>query len=82
MIKHARLLNTLASARPEGLKALAKQLPPMRDTVKGIDSHLGEVLVAEAHIHALSGEEGYGMIIAQSVFQRRTVFSVPCDRSR
>ncbi|WP_424982487.1 phosphonate C-P lyase system protein PhnG [Maritalea sp. S77] len=33
---------------------------PMRDTVDGTAFHLGEVLVAEAHIRAL-GQEGYGM---------------------
>lgn len=33
---------------------------PMRDTVEGTAFHLGEVLVAEAHIRAL-GQEGYGM---------------------
>lgn len=33
---------------------------PMRDTVEGTAFHLGEVLVAEAHIRAL-GHEGYGM---------------------
>ena len=33
---------------------------PMRDTVKGTDFHLGEVLVAEAHIRT-GGQVGYGM---------------------
>ncbi|MCF4099278.1 phosphonate C-P lyase system protein PhnG [Maritalea mediterranea] len=33
---------------------------PMRDTVEGTAFHLGEVLVAEAHIKAL-GQDGYGM---------------------
>ena len=33
---------------------------PMRDTVKGGAFHLGEVLVAEAHIRS-AGTEGYGM---------------------
>ncbi|TKT69849.1 phosphonate C-P lyase system protein PhnG [Aquamicrobium sp. LC103] len=40
---------------------------PMRDTVKGTDFHLGEVLVAEAHIRAPSGEEGYGMIVGRDL---------------
>ena len=33
---------------------------PMRDTARGTAFHLGEVLVAEAHIRAAGGE-GYGM---------------------
>lgn len=35
-------------------------LLPMRDTAQGRAFHLGEVLVAEAHVHA-EGIEGYGM---------------------
>jgi alpha-D-ribose 1-methylphosphonate 5-triphosphate synthase subunit PhnG len=34
---------------------------PLRDTVKGTDFHLGEVLVAEAHIRA-GGRDGYGLL--------------------
>jgi len=82
---HARLLDTLARAEPERLKALAGELLPglgpievlqsrtglvmlpMRDTVKGTDFHLGEVLVAEAHIRAPSGEEGYGMVVGRDL---------------
>jgi len=85
VMEHARLLDTLARARPEELKALAEKLLPglgtievvqsrtglvmlpMRDTVKGTDFHLGEVLVAEAHIRATSGEEGYGMIVGRDL---------------
>lgn len=41
---------------------------PMRDTVSGTDFHLGEVLVAEAHIrlrnHAI---EGYGMVVGRDL---------------
>lgn len=33
---------------------------PMRDTAQGTAFHLGEVLVAEAQLHA-GGQEGYGM---------------------
>lgn len=33
---------------------------PMRDTAQGTAFHLGEVLVAEVHLHA-GGQEGYGM---------------------
>ncbi|QGG91075.1 phosphonate C-P lyase system protein PhnG [Agrobacterium sp. MA01] len=41
---------------------------PMRDTVKGTDFHLGEVLVAEAHIRLRSnGTEGYGMIVGRDL---------------
>jgi len=39
---------------------------PMRDTVQGTDFHLGEVLVAEAHIRA-SGTEGYGMVVGRDM---------------
>lgn len=39
---------------------------PMRDTVEGTDFHLGEVLVAEAHIRA-AGTEGYGMIVGRDL---------------
>ncbi|MDA0185881.1 MAG: phosphonate C-P lyase system protein PhnG [Proteobacteria bacterium] len=33
---------------------------PMRDTAKGVNFHLGEVLVSEARI-AVDGRDGYGM---------------------
>lgn len=39
---------------------------PMRDTVQGTDFHLGEVLVAEAHLRA-SGVEGYGMVVGRDL---------------
>ena len=39
---------------------------PMRDTVQGTDFHLGEVLVAEAHIRA-NGTEGYGMVVGRDL---------------
>lgn len=39
---------------------------PMRDTVKGTDFHLGEVLVAEAHIR-VPGGEGYGMVVGRDL---------------
>ncbi|NJM82266.1 MAG: phosphonate C-P lyase system protein PhnG [Tabrizicola sp.] len=39
---------------------------PMRDTVQGTDFHLGEVLVAEAHIRA-AGTEGYGMVLGHDL---------------
>ena len=39
---------------------------PMRDTVQGTDFHLGEVLVAEAHLRAMGGE-GYGMIVGRDL---------------
>jgi alpha-D-ribose 1-methylphosphonate 5-triphosphate synthase subunit PhnG len=41
---------------------------PMRDTVKGTDFHLGEVLVAEAHLRA-AGTEGYGMVVGRDLEQ-------------
>lgn len=39
---------------------------PMRDTVKSTDFHLGEILVAEAHIRAAE-IEGYGMVIGRDL---------------
>jgi alpha-D-ribose 1-methylphosphonate 5-triphosphate synthase subunit PhnG len=39
---------------------------PMRDTVQGTDFHLGEVLVAEAHIRA-AGTEGYGIVVGRDL---------------
>lgn len=40
---------------------------PMRDTVQGTDFHLGEVLVAEAHLRLPSGIEGYGMVTGRDL---------------
>lgn len=42
---------------------------PMRDTVKSTDFHLGEVLVAEAHIRNNQGLQGYGMVIGRDLEQ-------------
>ncbi|GAA0604825.1 hypothetical protein GCM10008943_20500 [Paenochrobactrum glaciei] len=42
---------------------------PMRDTVKSTDFHLGEVLVAEAHIQNNQGLQGYGMVIGRDLEQ-------------
>ncbi|MBB6261420.1 alpha-D-ribose 1-methylphosphonate 5-triphosphate synthase subunit PhnG [Paenochrobactrum gallinarii] len=42
---------------------------PMRDTVKSTDFHLGEVLVAEAHIQNDQGLQGYGMVIGRDLEQ-------------
>jgi len=39
---------------------------PMRDTVQGTDFHLGEVLVAEAHLR-IAGGEGYGMVVGRDL---------------
>lgn len=39
---------------------------PMRDTVRGVDFHLGEVLVAEAHVR-LADVEGYGMVVGRDL---------------
>jgi alpha-D-ribose 1-methylphosphonate 5-triphosphate synthase subunit PhnG len=41
---------------------------PIRDTVQGTDFHLGEVLVAEAHLRA-AGTEGYGMVVGRNLEQ-------------
>ncbi len=43
---------------------------PMRDTVQGTDFHLGEVLVAEAHVTLKDhGVEGYGMVTGRDLEQ-------------
>ncbi|MHC5307660.1 phosphonate C-P lyase system protein PhnG [Bartonella sp. LJL80] len=43
-------------------------MAPMRDTVKGSQFHLGEVLVAEARIFSpLSATEGYGMVVGRDL---------------
>ncbi|MDQ0473066.1 phosphonate C-P lyase system protein PhnG [Labrys wisconsinensis] len=39
---------------------------PMRDTVRGVDFHLGEVLVAEAQVK-LAGVQGYGMVVGRDL---------------
>jgi alpha-D-ribose 1-methylphosphonate 5-triphosphate synthase subunit PhnG len=41
---------------------------PMRDTVTGTDFHLGEVLVAEAHVRS-GGATGYGMVTGRDLEQ-------------
>lgn len=40
---------------------------PYTDSAHGTVFHLGEVLVAEAHIHLDGGIEGYGMVIGRDV---------------
>lgn len=47
---------------------------PLRDTVQGTDFHLGEVLVAEAHLRA-GDVEGYGMIVGRDL-QRAMAMAV------
>ncbi|WP_375262866.1 phosphonate C-P lyase system protein PhnG [Palleronia sp.] len=45
-------------------------MQPMRDTVTGTDFHLGEVLVAEAHVRLPEhGVEGYGMVVGRDLEQ-------------
>jgi alpha-D-ribose 1-methylphosphonate 5-triphosphate synthase subunit PhnG len=39
-------------------------MQPLRDPVEEVDFHLGEVLVAEAHLRA-AGVEGYGMVLGR-----------------
>ncbi|MCB9459212.1 MAG: phosphonate C-P lyase system protein PhnG [Anaerolineaceae bacterium] len=41
---------------------------PYTDSAQGTTFHLGEVLVAEAHIKGL-GQEGYGMVVGRDVVQ-------------
>lgn len=63
-------LKTLASELLPGLgriEVIASRsglvMVPMRDTAQGTDFHLGEVLVAEAHIRLTDcGIESYGLI--------------------
>ncbi|RJL10555.1 phosphonate C-P lyase system protein PhnG [Paracoccus siganidrum] len=53
---------------PEVLKSgTGLVMLPMRDTVQGTDFHLGEVLVAEAHLRLPSGIEGYGMVTGRDL---------------
>jgi len=40
---------------------------PMRDTVKNVDFHLGEVLVSQAHITDAAGHVGYGMVTGRDL---------------
>ena len=40
---------------------------PMRDTVKNVDFHLGEVLVSEAHITDAAGHVGFGMVTGRDL---------------
>ena len=40
---------------------------PMRDTVEGVDFHLGEVLVSEAHITDGAGNIGYGLVTGRDL---------------
>lgn len=43
-------------------------MQPMRDSVTGTDFHLGEVLVAEAHVRLTErGVEGYGMVVGRDL---------------
>ncbi|MAU12192.1 MAG: phosphonate C-P lyase system protein PhnG [Anaerolineaceae bacterium] len=41
---------------------------PYTDSAQGTTFHLGEILVAEAHIEA-QGQEGYGMVVGRDVVQ-------------
>ena len=40
---------------------------PYKDSAQGTAFHLGEVLVAEAHIQVQADEQGYGMVIGRDV---------------
>lgn len=42
---------------------------PYVDSAQGTAFHLGEVLVAEAHICLPAGDEGYGMVIGRDTVQ-------------
>lgn len=41
-------------------------MQPLRDPVQEVDFHLGEILVAEAHIRT-AGVEGYGMVAGRDL---------------
>lgn len=60
----APLAETLLD-RIEGIEVVTRRtglvMLPMTDTVEGTDFHLGEVLVAEAHVRA-QGAEGYAVV--------------------
>ncbi|MBN2631494.1 MAG: phosphonate C-P lyase system protein PhnG [Rhodobacteraceae bacterium] len=53
---------------------------PLRDTVKGVDFFLGEVLVAEARI-AAAGTEGYGMVTGRDLEQAMAMAVLDAARS-
>ncbi|MFC7705551.1 phosphonate C-P lyase system protein PhnG [Plastorhodobacter daqingensis] len=94
MTDHGRLLDVLARAEADAIKALAEDLlprlgdvevlssrtglvmQPARDPVAEVDFHLGEVLVAEAHIRA-AGTEGYGMTLGRDL--ERSMAMAVCD---
>ncbi|MBZ4691407.1 MAG: phnG [Cereibacter sp.] len=54
---------------------------PMRDTVRGTDFHLGEVLVAEAHLRA-GAAEGYGMVVGRDLEQAMAMAVLDAAASR
>ena len=83
---HASMLDILARADAEGIKAIAEELLddvgavevlvnrtglamlPYTDTVQNTAFHLGEVLMAEAHIRLPDRDvEGYGAIIGRDL---------------
>jgi alpha-D-ribose 1-methylphosphonate 5-triphosphate synthase subunit PhnG len=49
---------------------------PMRDTVRGVDFHLGRMPVAEAHVK-LAGVQGYGMVVGRAL--EHAVAMAPID---
>jgi alpha-D-ribose 1-methylphosphonate 5-triphosphate synthase subunit PhnG len=55
---------------------------PMRDTVQGTDFHLGEILVAEAHIRADDGTEGYGMVVGRDLTHAMAMAVVDASAAR
>lgn len=55
---------------------------PMRDTVQGTDFHLGEVLVAEAHLRAGDGTEGYGMVVGRDLTRAMAMAVVDAAAAR
>ena len=55
---------------------------PMRDTVQGTDFHLGEVLVAAAHIRAGDGTEGYGIVIGRDLTRAMAMAVVDASAAR
>lgn len=55
---------------------------PMRDTVQGTDFHLGEVLVAEAHLRLVDHDvEGYGMTVGRDLEQAMAMALIDAARA-
>jgi alpha-D-ribose 1-methylphosphonate 5-triphosphate synthase subunit PhnG len=54
---------------------------PMRDTVQETDFHLGDVLVAEAHVRLADGTGGYGLIVGRDLERAMAMAVMDAARS-